>query len=121
MIKYIVSRILLSIPTLVVISIISFVIIQLPPGDLLTSYLAELRQREGEEAANAYAEIIEQYREEYGLNRPIHIQYLMWMRNLFCHKSLQMFVQVYPPIGSSVTIQCFFMLHFLYAPGPYPW
>ena len=42
MIGFIVQRVLLMIPTLVVVSIISFLIMQAPPGDYLTSYLANL-------------------------------------------------------------------------------
>jgi peptide/nickel transport system permease protein len=98
MLKYIARRILLAIPTLFVISIISFVIIQLPPGDLLTSYLAELRQREGEEAANAYAEVIEQYREEYGLNQPIWVQYYKWMRNILLRGDFGRSFEHYRPV-----------------------
>ena len=47
MLVYIIKRFLLMIPTLIIISIISFVVIQLPPGDFLTSYVAQLRM-EGE-------------------------------------------------------------------------
>ena len=43
MLAYIIRRILIMIPTLVAISVISFVIIQLPPGDFLTEYIEELR------------------------------------------------------------------------------
>ena len=39
MLEFIVRRLLLLIPTVILISIISFVIIQLPPGDFLTSYI----------------------------------------------------------------------------------
>ena len=42
MVTYIIRRILTMIPILVAISIITFIIIQLPPGDFLTSYVAEL-------------------------------------------------------------------------------
>jgi peptide/nickel transport system permease protein len=62
------------IPTLVAISIITFVIIQLPPGDFLSAQLAELRaQGEGVQATR-----IEQLRELYGLDRPMWQQYLKW-------------------------------------------
>ena len=44
MLLYIIRRILFMIPTLVAISILSFAIIQLPPGDFLTSYAAQLSQ-----------------------------------------------------------------------------
>ena len=42
MAQYIVRRLLLLFPTLFVIAVVSFVIIQLPPGDYLTSYIANL-------------------------------------------------------------------------------
>ena len=45
MAQYIAKRILYMIPTLFVISLISFAIIQLPPGDFLSSYVAQLRQQ----------------------------------------------------------------------------
>ena len=44
MLQYILKRILWAIPTLIVISLLSFIIIQLPPGDYLTAHLAALRQ-----------------------------------------------------------------------------
>ena len=47
MLRYIVQRLLLMIPTLIAISIVVFTIIQLPPGDYLDSYIAEL-QAQGE-------------------------------------------------------------------------
>ena len=45
MLRYTLRRLLYMIPTLIVISMISFAIIQLPPGDFLTSYVATLRQQ----------------------------------------------------------------------------
>ena len=47
MLRYVVNRLLLMIPTLIAISIIVFTIIQLPPGNYLESYIAEL-QAQGE-------------------------------------------------------------------------
>lgn len=52
MLAFIVQRILIMIPMLVAISILSFVIIQLPPGDFLTSYVAQLRA-EGDDVDEA--------------------------------------------------------------------
>ena len=82
MLRYIFRRVLLAIPTLIVISIIAFAIIQLPPGDYLTSYIAGLRVTEGEEAANAYREIIDQLRVQYGLDKPVYVQYAKWVSNI---------------------------------------
>lgn len=80
--KFILKRILVAIPTLIAISIISFFIIQLPPGDFLTAYIAQVRQTEGDSAANALSGIIPQLEKQYGLNKPIHEQYLIWITNI---------------------------------------
>ena len=47
MIRYVIQRLLIMIPTLIAISAIVFILIQLPPGDYLDSYIAEL-QSQGE-------------------------------------------------------------------------
>src|SRR5690606_14347921 len=78
MLLYIIRRVLYMIPTLFAISILSFMIIQLPPGDFLTSYAAQLRAQ-GEaidetELANL--------RERYGLGQPIHVQYTKWISGI---------------------------------------
>ena len=75
MLAFIVQRILIMIPMLVAISILSFVIIQLPPGDFLTSYVAQLRQ-EGDEVDEAE---LESLRQRYGLGQPAYVQYLKWI------------------------------------------
>lgn len=75
MIGYILRRIGIMIPTLFVISIISFTVIQLPPGDFLSSYVASLRAQ-GDVIDQAE---IEALRERYGLGMPMHQQYLKWI------------------------------------------
>lgn len=75
MLTLIAHRLFWMIPTLLVISIISFVIIQLPPGDYLTSYIAALE----ETGQQVDYEQVEQLRDRYNLNRPVHIQYLGWI------------------------------------------
>ncbi|HNR33797.1 MAG TPA: ABC transporter permease [Candidatus Hydrogenedentes bacterium] len=75
MLAYIVKRLIIAIPTLLLISIISFVIIQLPPGDYLTTYIANLAQT-GETADEA---IIESLRARYGLDKPLPVQYIKWI------------------------------------------
>jgi peptide/nickel transport system permease protein len=76
MTTYIIRRLLLAIPTLLLISIISFVIIQLPPGDFLTQKIAELEQRNGDSSSMARAE---ELRERYGLKKPVYVRYLRWV------------------------------------------
>jgi peptide/nickel transport system permease protein len=79
MLSYIIRRILLMVPLLVVISIIVFAIIQLPPGDFMTYYIAQLKQ-----AGHAIAdEEIAALRQMFGLDKPLYVQYLIWVRNMF--------------------------------------
>lgn len=78
MAKYILRRVLWMIPTLFVISIISFVIIQLPPGDYLSSYVAQLREQGDQLDAAA----LESLREQYGLGQPIYVQYWKWVSGI---------------------------------------
>jgi len=74
MLKYIIKRILLLIPTMVIISIISFIIMQAPPGDYIEAYMATLLST-GETVDE---EMIESLRNVYGLDKPIYVQYWMW-------------------------------------------
>lgn len=76
---YIGRRLLLMIPTLIAISIVSFIIIQLPPGDYLTTYVARL-QASGDLVE---PEVIDALYARYGLNQPIHMQYFKWISNMF--------------------------------------
>ncbi len=78
MIRYIAHRLLIMVPTLIAISFIVFVVIQLPPGDYLTTLIEELREL-GEPAD---LKQIEALREEYGLDRPFLIQYAGWVAGL---------------------------------------
>ena len=75
MLAFIVRRLLYMIPTLIVISIASFIIIQLPPGDYLTAYIAKLAQT----GADLDASAVEALRQRYGLDQPFYIQYLKWV------------------------------------------
>lgn len=75
MIRYVIKRLLMMIPTLIVISFIVFVIIQLPPGDYLESYIAEL-ESQGE---SVDPDKIAFLRHEYGLDQPLVVQYLRWV------------------------------------------
>ena len=67
MLRYVVHRLLLMIPTLIAISIIVFVIIQLPPGNYLESYIAEL-QAQGESVDPQKIAFLREY---YGLDKPL--------------------------------------------------
>lgn len=66
------------IPTLLIISIVSFVIIQLPPGDYLSSYIAAL-EASGQPVNQ---EQVEQLRARYHLDQPLAVQYFFWVGGL---------------------------------------
>lgn len=75
MVRYILGRITVMVPTLILISMLVFTIIELPPGDYFESYVAELRAM-GE--ATDMAEI-EELRERYGFDKPAPLRYLHWV------------------------------------------
>ncbi|MBB3456165.1 peptide/nickel transport system permease protein [Rhizobium sp. BK313] len=78
MLKYILWRSAVMIPTLLVISMLVFTIIQLPPGDFFESQIAELRAQ-GE---TANMQEIEDLRHEYGLDKPLAVQYVYWVAGM---------------------------------------
>ncbi len=78
MLKYIKKRLLLFIPTIIIISIVIFFIIQLPPGDYVSSYVAALAA-EGETFT---PEEIAAMRADYGLDDPWYIQYFNWVKGI---------------------------------------
>jgi peptide/nickel transport system permease protein len=78
MLRYILKRFLVMIPTVLLISLITFWIIELPPGDYMTTYAA-MAAKEGEIIDEAF---IEELRETYGLNEPFFVQYGKWMAKL---------------------------------------
>ncbi|MFL7794978.1 MAG: ABC transporter permease [Anaerolineae bacterium] len=77
--KYLLRRSLYMVFTVWVISIISFVAIQLPPGDFVTNLVNQMISSGGRELTPEYEA---QLRELYGLNQPVYIQYYKWMRNI---------------------------------------
>jgi peptide/nickel transport system permease protein len=78
MLTYIIHRLLIMVPTLIAISIVIFTIINLPPGNYFTTYIAEL-QGSGETTDLAKIEFLEK---EYGFDRPLWQQYLYWVGGL---------------------------------------
>ncbi|MCB0126001.1 MAG: ABC transporter permease, partial [Caldilineaceae bacterium] len=79
MFAYLVRRLFYAILTVWAVSIVAFVIIQLPPGDYVTAYLAQLSVQGStlgmSEAANLRA--------YYGLDRPMYYQYYLWLERMF--------------------------------------
>ena len=81
MISYIVRRLLASIPLLIGISVVSFIIIQLPPGDFATAYERALMNQGNMSRQEAEA-AADQYRALYGLDKPIWEQYTIWITGI---------------------------------------
>jgi peptide/nickel transport system permease protein len=78
MFGYLMQRLLIMIPTLLAISIIVFIIIELPPGDYLSSYMSEL-QAQGEAVDPQKIQFL---REQYGLDKPLVQQYFIWLSGM---------------------------------------
>ena len=78
MLRYVIYRLLLMIPTLLLISLVTFTIIELPPGTYLDSLISELRAS-GETADLQKVEFL---RKQYGLDQPVWVQYWRWLSGL---------------------------------------
>ncbi|QDY69215.1 ABC transporter permease [Qingshengfaniella alkalisoli] len=79
MLQFIANRILTMIGMTLVLSFVCFFIIQLPPGDVISAYAAEL-SASGDSSSTA--QVTEMLRQRYGLDQPFFVQYLKWLRNL---------------------------------------
>ena len=75
MIAFLVRRLLLALFTVWAVSILSFVIIQLPPGDYVTSYIAA-QSSSGSVVSEEQAQNL---RKLYGLDQPEYVQYFRWV------------------------------------------
>jgi peptide/nickel transport system permease protein len=78
MLKYVIRRVMVMVPTLLAISAIVFIIIKLPPGDYLSTMMEELRAQ-GEGANMAQIEFL---RQQYGLDQPAIVQYFTWLTGM---------------------------------------
>ena len=79
MLRYILWRIAVMVPTLLIISALIFTIIELPPGDYFDTYIAEL-QAQGE---GVNTEQIEALKKQYGFDQPPVIRYFQWLGGMF--------------------------------------
>jgi peptide/nickel transport system permease protein len=97
MLNYLVYRLLIMIPTLIAISLVIFTIIQLPPGDYFSTYIAEL-QAQGEATDPAKIAFL---REQYGFDRPLWQQYVFWVTG-FLHGDLGYSFEYNLPVSAVV-------------------
>lgn len=95
MLRYVLRRLLIMIPTLLAVSVVAFVIIQLPPGDFVTSYVASLQtQGEAPDASQIAA-----LNAQYGMNQPIYYQYGLWISNILLHGNFGQSFQWNQPVA----------------------
>ena len=75
MVSFIIRRILVLVPTIIIISILAYIVIELPPGDYVTNYMMVLQQTQGRDLSEA---MLENLRKAYGLDRPVYVRYFIW-------------------------------------------
>lgn len=105
MLGFLLRRVATMIGTLAVISVLVFVVIQLPPGDYLTTYIADL-QAQGEDVSSDKVDFL---REQYGLDQPMPVQYLEWVTGLL-HGNLGYSFEYQMPVADVVGDRLFLTL-----------
>ncbi len=80
MVGYIIRRVAVMFPTLILISFISFLVVELPEGDMASAYVSRL-ERMGEEFRGDATEMLERMRLRFGYGEPLHVRYLKWARD----------------------------------------
>lgn len=113
MTSYIIHRVLRLIPLLFLISVLAFVVIQLPPGDYVTEHINRLRAS-GTQIDDAE---IARLRELYGLDKPIHEHYVKWMSSILLHGDFGLSFQWNKPVNDVIgeRIVLTFLIAFLTA------
>ena len=98
MLQYILRRLVVMVPTIVAISIVTFVIIQLPPGDFLTTLVAGLASQG--ETVNQDA--IQALQDRYGLGQPIYVQYWKWFSGIILRGDLGQSFEYNRPVSQLI-------------------
>lgn len=76
--QYVFRRFLMMIPVLLIGSVLVFVVIQLPPGDIIDAKIKQLEQR----GLSVSPEAIASLRSRYDIDKPVMVQYLLWFGNI---------------------------------------
>jgi len=98
MLKFIVKRLFWMLPFLVAISFLSFVLIQLPPGDFVTSYIATLAASNEVVDRNMAADL----RSRFGLDQPMIVQYWKWLSNIVLRGDFGLSFEWQQPVGDLI-------------------
>lgn len=111
MLPYIFRRVLQFIPTFLLATLLAFTIVQLAPGD----FLSQLKQN-----PSVQPETIERLRKEFGLDKPIVVQYFLWLKNFlsgnmgesFQYKRPVAEVMIGPLLNSLILVLIGTILHY---------
>lgn len=103
--RYILKRFAAMVPTLLLTSLLIFIIIELPPGDYFESYLAEL-QASGEMVDSGKIEFL---RQEYGFDKPFLQRYVLWVTNML-HGDFGYSFEYEQPVSDLIGSRLFFTM-----------
>jgi len=98
MLRYVIHRGLRSIPQLLLVSVVAFIIIELPVGDFVSLYFDRLR-RSGMEIPE---EVEQRFRVQWGLDRPLPVRYLYWLRNVVLRANFGYSFLYMRPVGEVI-------------------
>ncbi|MCP5280886.1 MAG: ABC transporter permease [Rhodoferax sp.] len=98
MLKFIIKRLFWMLPFLIAISFLSFVLIQLPPGDFVTSYIATLAASNEVVDQNTAVDL----RNRFGLDQPMIVQYWKWISNILLHGDFGLSFEWQQPVGDLI-------------------
>ena len=98
MLRFIFVRAIWMLPFLVAVSFISFVLIQLPPGDYVTTYIATLAASNEVVDQNAAADL----RARFGLDQPMIVQYWKWITNILLYGDFGLSFEWQQPVSELI-------------------
>jgi peptide/nickel transport system permease protein len=98
MLRYLALRVLGMIPTLLAISVVAFFIIQLPPGNYLTTYVASLEQQGQTVDPSTLAAL----KVQYGIGQPFFVQYAKWITGIVFHGDFGLSFQYLQPVSKLI-------------------
>ncbi|MCB0136557.1 MAG: ABC transporter permease, partial [Caldilineaceae bacterium] len=98
MLVYIVRRLLMLIPILLLVSFIAFFVIELPPGDWVTTYVSQLRAS-GIELSSQEAQRLSQL---YGFDQPTYVRYFKWVQGIVLRGDFGWSFQWGKPVGEVI-------------------
>src|SRR5579872_1940868 len=83
MLKYVMKRLFWMLPTLFGITLVCFVVINLAPGSPVEQELSRMRMGGHSSSGSGISnEVLESIKKQYGFDKPMHIRYLIWLKNI---------------------------------------